>query len=75
MATLCFFDETIHDQDGKTTMLFEVGRSSYHDEDSLYMVIDGKPICVNRATATKFVRRSMVSRHICASSKSDVGAL
>jgi hypothetical protein len=53
MATLCFFDETIHDQGGKTTMSFEVGRSSYYDDDSLYMVIDGKPICVDRATATK----------------------
>jgi hypothetical protein len=53
MATLCFFDETINDQDGKTSMSFEVGRSSYYDEDSLYMVIDGKAICINRATATK----------------------
>jgi hypothetical protein len=53
MATLCFFEETIRDQGGTTTMSFELGRSSYYDEDSLYMVVDGKAICVNRATATK----------------------
>lgn len=53
MATTCFFEETIRDQGGKSTMQLEIGRSSYYPEDSLYLVIDEKPICVDRATARK----------------------
>ncbi|HTB03398.1 MAG TPA: hypothetical protein VK804_23260 [Bradyrhizobium sp.] len=53
MATLCFFEETIRDQGGKETMSLEIGRSSYYDEDSLYLKVDDKTIIVNRATATK----------------------
>jgi hypothetical protein len=53
MATLCFFDETIRDQGGKITMSLEIGRSSYYNEDSLYLKVDGKAILVDRATATK----------------------
>jgi hypothetical protein len=53
MATLCFFEETIHDQGGKESMMLEIGRSSFYDEDSLYIRVDDKTIIVDRTTATK----------------------
>lgn len=34
-------------------MSLEIGRSSYYDEDSLYLVVDEKAICVSRKTAAK----------------------
>lgn len=55
MATTMFFEETIVDQGGKTSMEIEIGRSSYYDEDSLYITIDGKSVIMDRATTKRFV--------------------
>jgi hypothetical protein len=51
VATLMFFDETIRDQGGKTEAKLEFGRSSFYQEDSLYIRFDDKFIVVDRATA------------------------
>ncbi|AWO78878.1 MULTISPECIES: hypothetical protein [Enterobacterales] len=55
MATTMFFEETIKDQGGKTSMDLELGRSSYYAEDSIYITVDGKTVIMDRETAKKFV--------------------
>jgi len=55
MATTMYFEETIQDQGGKTSLDFELGRSSYYPEDSIYLTVDGKTVIMDRATAKKFV--------------------
>jgi hypothetical protein len=55
MATTMYFEETIKDQGHEITMDVEIGRSSYYPEDSIYIVIDGKTVIMDRATAKKFV--------------------
>ncbi len=55
MATTIYFEETIQDQGGKKTMDVELGRSSYYPQDSIYLVVDGKSVIMDRATATRFV--------------------
>ena len=55
MATTMYFEETIRDQGGKTSFDVELGRSSYYPEDSIYLVVDGKTVIMDRATAQRFV--------------------
>lgn len=55
MATLMFFEETLKDQGDEASIDFEMGRSSFYDEDSIYFVIDGKSVIVNREQAKRFV--------------------
>ncbi|MCA9452613.1 MAG: hypothetical protein KC587_12865 [Nitrospira sp.] len=55
MATTSYFEETIKDQGGKTEMELEVGRSSFYAEDSIYIIVDGKTVIMDRKTAKKFV--------------------
>lgn len=55
MATTMFFEETIRDQGGKTSFDIELGRSSYYAEDSIYIIVDGKTVIMDREMAKKFV--------------------
>ena len=64
MATTCYFEETVRDQNGKVEIELEIGRSSYYSgakvkngigEDSIYIAIDGKNVIMDRVTAQKFV--------------------
>lgn len=55
MATTMYFEETVKDQGGKTTFELEMGRSSYYPEDSIYLIVDGKTVIMDRATAKRFV--------------------
>ncbi|KGA43239.1 hypothetical protein [Pectobacterium odoriferum] len=55
MATTMFFEETIKDQGGKTSVDLELGRSSFYAEDSIYLTVDGKTVIMDRETAKKFV--------------------
>lgn len=55
MATTMYFEETIRDQGGKTSVDLEIGRSSYYAEDSIYMIVDGKTVIMDRETAKRFV--------------------
>ena len=55
MATTMFFEETIKDQGGKTSLDVELGRSSYYREDSIYLTVDGKTVIMDLATAKRFV--------------------
>lgn len=55
MATTMYFEETIRDQGGKTSMDLEIGRSSYYPEDSIYLTVDGKTVIMDLATAKRFV--------------------
>lgn len=55
MATTVFFEKTIKCQGGKEKMDIELGRSSYYEEDSIYLNVDGKSLVMDRATAKKFV--------------------
>ena len=50
-----YFEETVSDQGGKTSIDIELGRSSYYPEDSIYLTVDGKTVIMNRATAQRFV--------------------
>lgn len=68
MATTCFFEEVITDQDGKEKMSVEFGRSSFYagcpipagtGEDSIYLRVDGKGIIMDLATAKRFVEAAM----------------
>lgn len=55
MATTMYFEETIRDQGGKTSLDVELGRSSFYPEDSIYLTVDGKSVIMDRATAKRFV--------------------
>lgn len=55
MATTMFFEEVIRDQGCKETMDVELGRSSFYEEDSIYLTVDGKTVIMDRATAKRFV--------------------
>ncbi len=55
MATTMYFEETIRDQGGKTSLDVELGRSSFYPEDSIYLTVDGKTVVMDRATAKRFV--------------------
>lgn len=55
MATTMYFEETIVDQGGEHKMQIELGRSSYYPEDSIYLIVDGKTVIMDRATAARFV--------------------
>lgn len=55
MATTMYFEETILDQGGKTTLDIELGRSSYYQEDSLYLTVNGQTVIMDRTTAKRFV--------------------
>ena len=55
MATTMYFEETIEDQGKRTSMDVELGRSSFYSEDSIYLIVDGKTVIMDRATAKRFV--------------------
>lgn len=55
MATTMFFEEAVKCQGGKEKMDIEFGRSSFYDEDSIYLKVDGKSIIMDRDTAKRFV--------------------
>lgn len=54
MATTMFFEETVKCQGGKEEMDIEFGWSSFYDEDSIYLKVDGKALVMDRTTAKKF---------------------
>lgn len=58
MATTMFFEETVKCQSKKEDMDIEFGRSSFFEEDSIYLNVDGKKIVMDLATAKKFVQAS-----------------
>ena len=55
MATTVYFEETILDQGGDLSMELEIGRSSFYPEDSIYIIVDGKTVIMDRSTAKRFV--------------------
>lgn len=55
MATNMFFEEVVKCQGGQEEMHIEFGRSSYYDEDSIYLKVDDKSLVMDRKTAKKFV--------------------
>jgi hypothetical protein len=55
VATTMFFEETLNDQGNKNSMEVEIGRSSYYEEDSIYINVDGKLVIMDRAQAKRFV--------------------
>lgn len=59
MATTMFFEETVKCQGKKEEMDIEFGRSSFYDEDSIYLKVDGKSIIMDRATAKRFVEAAV----------------
>ena len=60
MATTVYFEETILDQGGDLSLELEIGRSSFYPEDSIYIIVDGKTVIMDRSTAKRFVE-SIVS--------------
>jgi len=50
-----YFDEVVKDQGGELSFEVELGRSSFYPEDSIYLVVDGKTVIMDRATAKRFV--------------------
>ena len=73
MATTCYFEETVKDQDGKLEMDVEFGRSSYYSgckldngktgEDSIYLTVNGSTVIMDRATAKRFVEAAISVGH------------
>jgi hypothetical protein len=55
MATTVYFNEVIVDQGKEASIEIELGRSSFYPEDSIYLVVDGKTVIMDRATAKRFV--------------------
>lgn len=49
------FDEVIKDQGGTDSLTVEIGRSSYYEGDSIYIIVDGKTVIMDRVTAKRFV--------------------
>ncbi|PPI82387.1 hypothetical protein KEHDKFFH_19835 [Marinobacter maroccanus] len=59
MATTVYFEETVIGQGGKDRMDVEMGRSSFFEEDSIYLNVDGNSVVMDRATAKRFVEAVM----------------
>jgi hypothetical protein len=68
MATTCYFDEVITDQDGEYSMSVEFGRSSYYagaqtksgiGQDSVYLKVEDKTVIMDLDTARKFVEAAL----------------
>ena len=65
MATTCYFEEVITDQDGQEKLEVEFGRSSYYanseldndtvGSDSIYLKVDEEGVIMDRDTAKRFV--------------------
>lgn len=55
VATTMFFEETVKDQGNVSSMDIEIGRSSFYPEDSVYIIVDGKTVIMDLATAKRFV--------------------
>jgi hypothetical protein len=55
MATTMYFEEKIQDQGGEGSMDVEFGRSSFYEEDSIYLNVNGEGVIMDRATAKRFV--------------------
>lgn len=55
MATTMYFEEEVRDQGGKAKMMVEIGRSSFHSEDSIYLKVAEKLVIMDLATAKRFV--------------------
>ncbi len=55
MATTTYFVETIEDQGGKDSIELELGRSSFYDEDSIFITVEGKTVIMDLEMAKKFV--------------------
>jgi len=55
MATTMYFEETVKDQGDVHSMELEIGRSSYYEEDSIYIKVDDKLVIMDRATAKRLV--------------------
>jgi hypothetical protein len=55
MATTVFFEETVQCQGGEESMNIEFGRSSFYEDDSIYLKVDGKALVMEREAAKKFV--------------------
>ncbi|KLV03290.1 hypothetical protein ABT56_20185 [Photobacterium aquae] len=55
MATTVYFEEIVKDQGDVNEMDIELGRSSYYEEDSIYIKVDGKLVIMDRKMAKKFV--------------------
>ena len=65
MATTCYFEEVIVDQNGKERLEVEFGRSSFYANckldngnkgtDSIYLKVDGKGVIMDREAAKRFV--------------------
>ncbi|RKZ70465.1 MAG: hypothetical protein DRR19_33360 [Candidatus Parabeggiatoa sp. nov. 1] len=55
MATTVFFEEKVKCQGGQKKMNVEFGKSSYYDENSIYLTVDDKSLVMDRKTAKKFV--------------------
>lgn len=59
MAMTMYFEEKIEDQGKRCSMVVELGRSSFYEEDSIYLKLDGKLLIMDRATAKRFVEAVM----------------
>lgn len=65
MATTCFFEEEVFDQDRERSLDVELGRSSYYSgselkggkigEDSIYLKVNGESVIMDTETARRFV--------------------
>ena len=55
MATTVYFEKTNECQGGEVTMDVEFGISSYFEEDSIYLNVEGKSVVMDRKTAMEFV--------------------
>ncbi|MCK4830989.1 hypothetical protein KA005_85555 [bacterium] len=63
MATTMFFEETVKCQGEKEEMDIEFGRSSFYEEDSIYLTVDGKSLVMDRDTAKRFVEAAASVGH------------
>lgn len=63
MATTMFFEETVKCQGERDEMNIELGRTSFYEEDSIYLAVDGKTIVMDRDTAKRFVEAATSVGH------------
>jgi len=63
MATTVYFKKTIKCQGGEDTMDVEFGKSSYFEEDSIYLNVEGKSVVMDRETAKEFVNAAISLGH------------
>ena len=63
MATTMYFEGTVKDKKRETSFEIEFGRSNYYGEESMYLLVDGKSVVMDREIFVKIAEGMNLLSH------------